>query len=436
MIWLYSKFISNRLIYTADIFIGKGQYTITTDQSILFSDQLCINYSNETGGSKSLQIMPHGILSETVIAQQEIKIKSWHQLPIFFETNGSIPFDVLAASFYLISRYEEYLPHEKDSYGRYHFKNSIAYQYQFLDLPLIELWQQALHETMHAIDENYACKKEDFKIRFSYDIDMSFKYKGKGLLRNCGGFLKDIFQLKTGQALERIAVILGLKNDPFDLFDIIQEAHQKRQQTAKFFFLMSAKSKGYDKNISPLKKVQQTLIQKIASTSDLGLHPSAASNDGNDILMQEKKKLERITDRPISDSRQHYILMDMPHTYQVLIVSGITADYSMGYGGINGFRASYSRPYKWFDISSNTTTSLMIHPFCWMDANCIFNEKKTPALAQQQLEKYLQILQQTGGICTVIFHNHFLVFDNDNNDWCAVWEWLHHVAYTLKTNTL
>ena len=146
MIWLYSKFISNRLIYTADIFIGKGQYTITTDQSILFSDQLCINYSNETGGSKSLQIMPHGILSETVIAQQEIKIKSWHQLPIFFETNGSIPFDVLAASFYLISRYEEYLPHEKDMYGRYAHTNSIAFQHNFLHVPLINLWLQEIEK--------------------------------------------------------------------------------------------------------------------------------------------------------------------------------------------------------------------------------------------------------------------------------------------------
>ena len=47
-----------------------------------------------------------------------------------------------AASFYLISRYEEYLPHEKDMYGRYAHENSLAYKERFLQLPLINIWHR------------------------------------------------------------------------------------------------------------------------------------------------------------------------------------------------------------------------------------------------------------------------------------------------------
>lgn len=428
MIWLYTKSISNRLIYIADILLGKDQYTISTDRSVLLSEQLCINYSNEASGSKSIQIIPQGILSETNIAQQEIKMKTWNYLPVFFETNGTFAFDVFAASFYLISRYEEYLPHEKDSYGRFHFANSIAYQYHFLDQPLIEQWQQYLYQALHEIDGKYIFKKVESKINISYDIDMAFKYKSKGLIRNCGGLIKDVFHLNAKQVVERMAVLCGVKKDPFDWFDHMLYVHKKRQQPPKFFFLMAANQKGLDKNISPLKEGQQKLIQKVANVCEVGLHPSAASNDDKSILIQEKKLLERIISKSVSHSRQHYILMAMPSTYHTLIAAGITSDYSMGYGGMNGFRASYSKPFEWFDLSTNTATSLMIHPFCWMDANCIFNERKTPAEAKQQLVHYIKTLQQTGGTCTVIFHNHFLVSDPVNKDWRALWEWLFTVG--------
>ena len=39
----------------------------------------------------------------------------------FFEQteNSALPFDVFAAGFYLLSRYEEYLPHIKDRFHRF-----------------------------------------------------------------------------------------------------------------------------------------------------------------------------------------------------------------------------------------------------------------------------------------------------------------------------
>ena len=68
----------------------------------------------------------------------------WNGLKAFFKTGWDIPFDIFAASFYLLTRYEEYLPHEKDKYGRYAHVNSLAFKENFLHLPLINLWIQEL----------------------------------------------------------------------------------------------------------------------------------------------------------------------------------------------------------------------------------------------------------------------------------------------------
>ena len=48
-------------------------------------------------------------------------ISQWKGLPVFFQTtsDSDIPFDVFAASFFLVSRYEEYLEFQPDAHGRF-----------------------------------------------------------------------------------------------------------------------------------------------------------------------------------------------------------------------------------------------------------------------------------------------------------------------------
>jgi hypothetical protein len=74
------------------------------------------------------------IVNETGIHEQKINCSEWKGKKIFFATAGDIPFDIFSAAFYLLSRYEEYLPHELDEYGRYSHTGSIAYKEDFLKI--------------------------------------------------------------------------------------------------------------------------------------------------------------------------------------------------------------------------------------------------------------------------------------------------------------
>jgi hypothetical protein len=64
----------------------------------------------------------------------------------------------------------------------------------------------------------------------------------------------------------------------------------------------------------------------------IGIHPSWASGDNENLLGSEIETLESATGKKITASRQHYIRFTLPHTFRRLIAAGITDDYSMGYG--------------------------------------------------------------------------------------------------------
>ncbi|MGL6268293.1 MAG: DUF7033 domain-containing protein, partial [Chitinophagaceae bacterium] len=100
-----------------------------------------INYSHERIAEDEFFLRPVDLLFERDIRDQEISVSKNFEIAVFFLTPESdFPFDIFAASFYLISRYEEYLPHSKDYYGRYEHTQSLAYRNEFLNKPLVNIW--------------------------------------------------------------------------------------------------------------------------------------------------------------------------------------------------------------------------------------------------------------------------------------------------------
>jgi hypothetical protein len=172
--------------------------------------------------------------------------------------------------------------------------------------------------------------------------------------------------------------------------------------------LLARETGKYDKNIDPENPEQKQLIRSIADKYEVGIHPSWASNDLPSLLTKEKSTLERIADRKVTASRQHFIRFTLPATYQRLIALGITDDYSMGYGSINGFRASVATDHYWYDLKNEEKTKLLIHPFCFMDANAYYEQKLSADSALEDLMHYYNIVKSMNGTLGTIWHNSFL----------------------------
>lgn len=395
-------------------------YKLTIDsEKFKTHEGVKINYSDSKISPDEFFIHNHTLIFEQQIQKQNIDCFTLNNYKAFFKTEDcDFPFDILAASFYLISRYEEYLPHEKDMYGRYDYESSLAYKEGFLNLPLINIWIQDLAERLKAEFSNFNCQFSTFSFQPTYDIDIAYSYKHKGILRNVGGFLKN-------PVLERIKVLTGNTQDPFDSYAWLNQLHQQYKLQPIYFFLVAEKNSLYDKNILPYKDVMWRLIKHHAKKYSIGLHPSWQSGDNKPLIKKEKEQLEAMADSGqiiITKSRQHYIRFNLPEGYQRLIAADITDDYSMGYGSLNGFRASVASSFYWYDLEKEKQTALRIHPFCFMDANSFYEQKQNPQNTLEELMHYLSICKQVNGTLITIWHNNFLGSATEFKGWKEMYE--------------
>lgn len=427
MLLVYCQYSTPRIEYICSTLftaIGVSRFTITNNkQSFAAFEGVRINYSSAAIVDDEIWMEPVTLLFEDDIHEQQIGCFSWKEYKAFFKSGGNVfPFDVFAASFYLISRYEEYLPHTLDMYGRYAHENSIAFKEEFLQLPLVNLWLQQLKEALMKSDPSLLLTATGFTFVPTYDIDIAFSYKEKGVVRNTGGLLKSITKGDWKEVKDRMLTIASLATDPFDVYEWLDDLHQQYQLKPIYFYLLASANSRYDKNILPSSSSLRFLIEGQAGKNIVGIHPSWQSGDNTRLLPQEMKHLQAITGKAVTRSRQHYIRMQFPTTYRRLIEAGITEDYSMGYGSINGFRASYCLPYKWFDLEKNEATGLTILPFCFMEANSLFEQRYTSAEAAQELQAYYNITKQVDGLLITIFHNHLITEQPSQIEWRRLYE--------------
>lgn len=426
MLLLYSSSTSARLQYIVNFFsheLFDRPIRITTDR-----DEFVrhigpkINYSVQEISPNDFQIEPVALLFESCIREQEITCFDINYQRAFFATRGSFPFDIFAASFYLLSRYEEYLPHQKDQYGRFAHTHSVAYKEGFLNQPLVNIWLQEFRDALLGIYPFLKFKGKQFSNLITYDIDIAYSYLHKGWFRNIGGTLKSLWKGKWKLALERWQVLIGKKRDPFDCFEWLDALHLYCRLKPYYFFLVAKNNSKYDRNISTSSRRFRELVEYYAGTYNVGIHPSWQSGDDPALLKEEIEWLEVVADKEIAASRQHYIRFNLPDTYRQLVQNGIRKDFSMGYGSINGFRASVCTSFKWYDLLKEESTALTVFPFCFMDANACFEEKLTPQQAYDELMQLYHSVNRVHGMLITIWHNHLLGTDPAMKGWSQMFE--------------
>jgi len=191
--------------------------------------------------------------------------------------------------------------------------------------------------------------------------------------------------------------------------------------------LVAEKNGRLDKNILPYKDVMWKLISRHVKKYAIGLHPSFQGGDDPYSIRREKAQLLAMMGQEhikyeVLRSRQHYIRFCLPRTFQSLIESGITDDYSMGYGSINGFRASVASSFHWYDLEADQISKLYIHPFCFMDANSHYEQKLNVEQAFAELVQYYTTCKEAGIPFISIFHNNFLGNEPGFRGWREMYE--------------
>lgn len=431
MLLVYSKHNSPRHNYVFQFILGEMlgldfKFTAVSDEFIAF-DGLKFNYSEDVfEGIPSIKPFP--LLNESGIRQLEIRVFENAGAKAFFKTGDRpcFPYDLFSACFYMLSRYEEYLPKGMDKeqwenqyfdqHGRFKAEESLAYKSGFLQQPVVNLWINQFKEYLKPFFPEIAFKQHQYKFISTIDVDNGYAYKGKSLVKTAGGIGRFLVKANLKEGLNRLQVVLGLKRDPFDEYAFQRNMKEEFGLEMIYFFLCGIGST-YDHNISVYSKAFQSLVDEIKGFSSIGLHPSYASHFIKGGITLEKIKLEQAAKTEITRSRQHFLKLNLPETYQELTAAGIKEDYSMAFASQPGFRAGIAHPFPFYDLSREEEVKLTIHAFQAMEVTFKDYLKIGSEEALVQISELIKTVKAVEGTFISVWHDRTFARTKENQPW-------------------
>ena len=422
---VYSEKITSRFQYVSrlilDELLGINFQIVSSRDSFEKGTGPKLNYSS-SNIPDSVWIKPSGLLFETGTRQQDIYAPAWKNKRVLFITGSGpdIPYDPFSAAFYMVTRYEEYLPHEVDEHGRYDPRDSIAYLNDFLDHPVVNYWALELRELLRTKYPRLKLKKRFFSAILTIDVDQPFALAHKGILRTLSSVIKAPSRLGIHSGKERLKMVLGKLRDPYDTYEMLHRIHQQYNVESVYFFQVGKHGK-FDKNIQPSGSAYRKLITSFAKRTRVGIHPSYQSNENFDILKKEYNILSDIIGKPVQRSRQHFLKLKFPDTYRNLIKLGITEDYTMGFASEPGFRAGIADPFYFYDLKKEEQTGLKIFTFQMMDGTLNQYKELEPVEALTKIEIFINRVRSVNGTFISLWHNSSLSEKGEWVGWSKVY---------------
>lgn len=309
-------------------------------------------------------IQANPLLFEQGIQQQNIEVKPWGDTVSFFEVekHSTFSFDLFAASFYLLSRYEEYLPHLGNEMGHFTSSASLAGANNFLEIPVVDFWTAALLE---ALQQQFPELKQQAnhlpKEIILIEVDRPYKYMHKSFFRNVFQWFESLIKLDLWELIEQPLTLLHLRKDPWNNFEEIITLLRDKKIQIEFFFLY-ARISYLDRGISINNKSFQKIIKEVADYFRVNLLASHEAGDQISVLKEERFNLSTLIHKEVQQARYLGGVRSVNEAYRNLVSQEIKCDFSLLYPDRIGYRASTSVPFQYYDLSNEVKTTLSIYP--------------------------------------------------------------------------
>lgn len=388
-----------------------------------------VGYCNdETQWSKyKVVIVPSNFFDDDIYGTQKsmpsLPLQEIEGIPLLFGTPKIEKFentiichaDLIASTYFLISRYEEFInPNtNRDTHGRYIGKQSIPAKANFIHRPIIEEYGELLRNLLEQTGISLPPIPQKINyIYLTHDVDSITNYRRlRGLI---GGILR------RENLTTILKSLINIKNDPAYTFTwILRQDNLLPTATQIYFIKATRNATGFDRPTYNLQgKNFKYLIKEILKSSPnaiFGLHASYKSGDTPDIIHDEQRLLQyAIENQQVTTARHHYLRSLQPNDMESLIDAHITDDFTMGYADVAGFRLGTCRPVRFINPKTKHLTSLTLHPLTMMD--CSLSETHYMNLNYKEALSYAQTLikqtQKHNGDLCLLWHN--TRFSKDN----------------------
>lgn len=439
-ILVYTEQVTPRVKYVFDLLLSDLldlTYKITTDKNEFTGSELPkFSYSYIPVGNE-IFFQSAGLLFETTNRPQPINFCQHEKLRGFYpitSAQAQVPFDMFASAFFMLTRYEEYFPGQKDKHDRFRPSNSMNTKGGFLEKPMVNYYALEIKKILSAKYPALVFATQPFQYIPTFDIDMAYSYLHKGFIKNIGGYVRSFFLSDFKDIKNRTLVLLNRRKDPFDSYDFILKICEQNKLNSIFFFLLGDESR-FDKNISHEVKSFQKLIRSIAAKADTGIHLSYKSHVSSARSKMEIERLSAVLQQNVHRNRFHYLRFQVPATLERLLKLGVTEDYSMGYASKNGFRAGICTPFYFFNLHKNAVTDLKIFPFAFMDTTFTHYQRNDPETALNEIRQLMRLVYETGGTFYGLWHNSSFTEQNEWKGYRQIFETVAQEAAALMNRS-
>ena len=186
------------------------------------------------------------------------------------------------------------------------------------------------------------------------------------------------------------------------------------------------------KTLYPLKSYYRFL--KKSDLALVGLHPSYNAYLNLKQLITEKKRLEKVLGRDVTISRQHFLRMLIPETFNDLESAGFKEDFTTAFAHAPGFRSGTAVPYYFYDVEKDINSELLLHPTIIMDTCLMTHLNLSPEDALEKIKCLIDECQKSGGDFVSLWHNSNLTGDSNSNPWINIFIKTFNYAISLENN--
>lgn len=330
--------------------------------------------------------------------------------------------DIFAASFFMLTRWEEYVNKTRDAHDRFLATESLAYKQGFLDKPIINEYVEKLKSMLLELDSNLKFKIQNSKLFVSCDVDQAFDCTVenlKKLIRVGAGDILKRKSIKEFAKRVRRYIFNKLKNYKYDenyTFDWYMDLCEKAGIKASFYFIPTSVEKQNGCYELKDKKIQN-LIKYIDSRGhEIGLHGSYQTYRDKEKAKLQKNMLDDTLkslgiSQKVVGNRQHYLRWDSSCTPSILEYTGFEYDTTGSYADIPGFRYGVCFEFSMFDFLNRKKLKIKQRPLIVMECSVIDDSYMGLGYTQEALDIILNLKQKCfkyDGNFSLLWHNsHF-----------------------------
>jgi len=192
------------------------------------SDLPKISYANRPVGNE-LFFRNVDLLLEHNIARPNMKTTAFGDSIVPFAVSDStLPFDIFAASFYFVTRYEEYLPHTPDADGCFPARLSLQNKLKLLEIPVIDAWALILKNIIVKRYPTLLFFKKKFHFESLVCMDPESGLSGSGFRNGASAWFKKINSIFRGSLTEEARLT--------EIRDTVNAFEEPYTEKSRFFY--------------------------------------------------------------------------------------------------------------------------------------------------------------------------------------------------------